>query len=124
MNWYLFRQDDPNTWPRIDCPMVLHTGWINENEPKEFQIATWDNKNKWFKVGCTALVMTECRYAYISYVPSEYITKHPTKCMKSGVRCAYDDDGYCMHDTTYACEYKKDVAEYSLAEKRIWKEFE
>ena len=124
MKWRLFKQDDPNTWPHIDCPMVLHTGWIHENEPKSFQIARWDNENKWFKVDSCAIVMTECCYAYISYVPNAYTTTYPTKCMKNDDRCAYDDDGYCMHDRTYACEYKKDVAEYSIEEKRIWKEFE
>lgn len=124
MNWHLFRQDDPNTWPQIDCPMVIHTGWINEHEPKLFQIARWDNKNKWFKVDSSAIVMTECCYAYIGYAPSGYKTTYPTKCMRErNDRCAYDDDGYCMLDRTYACEHKQDVAEYSLEEKRIWKEF-
>lgn len=125
MKWRLFRQDDPNTWPHIDCPMVIHTGWINENEPKLLQIARWDDKNKWFKVDSCAIVMTECCYAYISCVPSGYKTYYPIICTCKDCSEGYDDNGYCMdYDDDYICGCKREVAEYEIEEKRIWKEFE
>jgi hypothetical protein len=83
----------------------------------------WNNKEKCFYNRYTDKECTpkECFYAYIGYIPSEYKTTYPTKCMR-GDRCAYDDDGYCMFESE--CEFAKVVPEYYIEEKRIWKEFE
>ena len=125
MKWHLFRQDDPNTWPQIDCPMVIHTGWLTENEPKPFQLVRWDKQNEWFKMDSCAVVMTECCYAYINYAPSGYKTSYPVICACGNCPEGYDDDGYCMdYDNNCDCRYKKEIAEYAIEVKRIWKEFE
>lgn len=123
MNWHLYKKDDPNTWPKIDCPMVIYGGAPFYRNLLD--IFKWDNTAKNF-IYCDKRVLSvdECYYAYISYVPSGYKTTYPTKCMRDGDRCTYDDEGYCMADRTYACHYKRDVPEYSIEEKIIWKEFE
>ena len=125
MKWHLYKPDDFNTYPKIDCPMVICFKNRHNNE-MEFRIC------KKYVTGFGIFVFqdggtycTECYYAYIGYAPSGYKTCYPTKCMREcDDRCGFDDDGYCMSDETYACEYKRDIAEYSIEEKRIWKEFE
>lgn len=122
MKWHLYKRDDSKTWPHIDCPMVI----AMKNTVRS-STYVWDNEKKCFYNRFTDQDHTpkECFYAYIGYIPSGYKTLYPTKCMREGDRCAYDDDGYCMdYDGDYTCEYKKEVAEYSIEEKRIWKEFE
>ena len=32
MNWHLFRKDNPNTWPEIDCPMLVYRAYNNGNQ--------------------------------------------------------------------------------------------
>jgi len=104
--------------------MVVHTGWVNENEPKPFQFARWDNKNEWFKIDNCAVVMTVCCYAYIGYAPSEYKTHEVLKCADdSNCKIGCEDDGYCMYDFCN-CEQQRRVNEYTIEEKAIWKEFE
>jgi hypothetical protein len=121
MKWNLYNKDNPNTWPQIDCPMVIHTGWATENEPNPFKLAKWDNQNGWFKIDGCAVVMTECCYAYIGYVPNGYKTRNVTKCA-GNTDCEWCDNGYCL--LRESCKQQKEVDEYRIEEKAIWKEFE
>lgn len=123
MKWHLYKKDDPNTWPKIDCPMVIAM-------KNTVRISTygWDNENHCFYERCSGtnrLSKNDCFYAYIGHIPSGYKTCHPIICTCDNCPEGYDDNGYCMdYDGDYTCEYKKEVAEYSIEEKRIWKEFE
>lgn len=123
MKWHLYKKDDPNTWPKMDCPLV-----IAMKNTVRLSTYGWDNENKCFYERCSGvnrISKNDCFYAYIGFIPSEYTTTYLTKCTQVwGARCGFDDDGYCMADRNYACQYKRDVAEYSIEEKRIWKEFE
>lgn len=124
MKWYLYKKDDPSTYPHINCPMLLvnkHGLWA--------ATYIWDNIKHCFHNRFTEdnhPDITECYYAYVGYIPGEYKTLYPTKCMyKNDGRCAYEDDGYCMdYDNEYACGCKKEIAEYEIEMKEIWKEFE
>lgn len=122
MKWRLYKRDDPNTWPQIDCPMIVygkHCGTY-----PIMQVCNWDKECESFCYESEYFYyrFTECYYAYIGYVPSGYKTLYPTKCMKKGIRCADEDDGYCMFDSP--CEFAKEVPEYEIEKKKIWKEFE
>lgn len=119
MNWHLYKKDDPNTWPKIHCPMVL----CQDEKVMSF-LYFWDNDENCFfnRRSVRGYNFNECYYAYIGYVPSGYKTLYPTRCIKKGIRCADEDDGYCMFESP--CEFAKEVPEYKFEEKRIWKEFE
>ena len=123
MKWRLYKKDDPNTWPHIDCPMVV----CQDNKIMSY-LYFWDNNEHCFynRRSIRGYNFKECYYAYIGYIPKEYKTLYPIKCMcEYDDRCAYEDDGYCMdYENDCACEYKKETAEYFIEEKRIWKEFE
>ena len=120
MKWHVYKQDDPNTWPQIDCPMV-----VCDKPTEVLMICVWDKDSNQF---CEERHswhhdFDECYYAYIGYVPSGYKTLYPVKCMRGDDnRCAYDDDGYCMFESE--CKFAKEAPEYSIKEKAIWKEFE
>lgn len=118
MKWRLYKKEDPNTWPHIDCPMV-----ISMNNTVRSATYCWDNERKCFynRYSDQECSQKECFYSYISYIPSEYKTLYPVKCMRKD-RCEYDDEGYCMFENE--CEFAKEVAEYEIETKRIWKEFE
>ena len=121
MKWHVYKKDDPNTWPQIDCPMVVYfagSGGLS----LDFY---WDNEENYFVDDCGCLEVDECYYAYIGYVPSGYKASYPTKCA-CDKRCphGFDDDGYCMSDRTFACEHKRDVIEYWVEKRAIWKEFD
>jgi len=127
MNWKLYKHDDPNTWPKVDCPMVLYRAY-SENT---FDLAVhyYDSKKNQFyeKNGACEhyKAYDECYYSYIGYIPSAHKTHLPHKCtLWEPCRCAdgYDDNGYCMYEGE--CKYKKEVAEYEIETKRIWKEFD
>ena len=121
MNWKLYKKDDPSTWPKVDCPIII----AMQNTVRSATYY-WDNKQKRFcnrYSGRDFVSVRECFYAYIGYIPSEYKTLYPTKCMREdSKRCAYEDDGYCMFESE--CEFAKKVAEYTFEPQRIWKEFE
>ena len=122
MTWHLYKKDNPNTWPKIDCPMIV---CFQKSLNDEMELHMCKKFVKGFGIfmfqdGGTCGV--ECYYAYVGYVPSGYKTLYPVKCMKKGMRCADDDDGYCMFENK--CEFAKTVPEYAIEEKRIWKEFE
>lgn len=124
MNWHVYKKDDPNTWPQRDCPMVVYGG--TPFYRNLLDIFNWDNTTKNF-IYYDKRVMTveECYYAYIGYVPSGYKTCYPIICTCKNCPEGYDDNGYCMdYDNEYACGCKHEISEYSIEEKRIWKEFE
>ena len=123
MEWHLYKKDDRNTWPKYDCPVLIankHGLWA--------ATYVWNNIKHCFHNRFTEdnyADIVECYYAYISYVPSGYKTHHPTICTCENCPECYDDDGYCMdYDNEYVCGCKKEIAEYSIEMKRIWKEFE
>ena len=122
MKWRLYKKDDPNTWPQIDCPMVLSMfGNIR------FSTYGWDNEEHCFynrNEDTNYTPNEECFYHYIGYIPNSYEVHELLKC-KNDTNCPIggDDDGYCMYDF-YQCENQVRVNEYSVEEKRIWKEFE
>ena len=121
MKWHLYKKDDPNTWPKIDCPMVVCL--YHPNRDMNLWICKWNKDNNWFvREEVVNFYTEECYYAYIGYVPNGYKTLYPTRCMKKGIRCADEDDGYCMFESP--CEFAKEVPEYEIEKKRIWKEFE
>ena len=123
MKWHLYKKDDPNTYPKIDCPMILWDGeildicdWYNDQR-KMFDSFVADNS---FHINH----LTECYYAYIGYVPSGYKTVYQTRCIKeSYCEDGYDDNGYCMAENQQ-CEFAQLVPEYVIEEKAIWKEWE
>ena len=123
MEWHLYKSDDPNTWPRVDCPMVIAL----KNTVRSATYC-WDNEEKCFynrHYDRDLLSEDEYFYAYIGYIPSEYKTHYPIICTCENCPEGYDDNGYCMdYDNDYICGCKKEVAEYVIEEKRIWKEFE
>ena len=125
MKWHLYKEDEPSTWPQIDCPVVVYGGIPFYRNLLD--IFEWDSvANTFVYSDKRTMSVDECYYAYISYVPSGYKTLYPTKCMcENDGRCAYEDDGYCMdYDDEYACGCKKEIAEYEIEMKEIWKEFE
>ena len=117
MKWHLYNKDDPNTWPQVDCPIVVYK--MSGGYPDVYQ---WDPVEHCF-VNEKTYKCQECYYAYIGYVPSGYRTLYPTKCTKEK-RCdeGHDDDGYCMTENP-TCEFAKVIPEYVIEEKAIWKEF-
>lgn len=125
MKWHLYKKDDSNTFPEIDCPMVVY-GML-DGEYLIPEVCLWDRKYECFynKEEYLYYHFDECYYAYIGYVPSGYKTHKVTKCAdknycKGG--CDWYDDGYCL--LTSECEQQRKVNEYSIEEKAIWKEFE
>ena len=122
MCWHVYKKDDPNTYPKLDCPILIYDdAWC------EFYICKWNHTiNKFFEPKEKLLhTWKECYYQYIGYVPDGYKTLQPNKCMAElQERCELEDDGYCM-DVHKPCPFRKTVNEYSLKDnKRIWKEFE
>lgn len=122
MKWHLYKKDDPNTWPKVDCPMVVCLYHPSDGEMELHMCKSFVKGFGVFMFQDGGTCCTECYYAYIGYVPSGYKTTYPIRCMRDGDRCAYEDDGYCMFESE--CEFAKEVPEYSIEEKRIWKEFE
>lgn len=121
MNWHLYRKDDPNSWPKIDCPILVYDEiWC------DFYICKWNNEICRFVElkGKILHYWKECYYAYIGYVPNGYKTIATEKCnCILQERCEFEDDGYCIDSNP--CPFKRKVNEYSLNDnKRIWKEFD
>lgn len=121
MNWRLFRKDDPNTWPKIDCPMLLYK--VYGDSSKILEVHFWDKKRKQFyELGKWYKNYDECYYQYIGYIPDGYKIIEVQMCTTTAP-CEFEDDGYCMHPNT-SCPYCLKVNCYSLNDdKRIWKEF-
>jgi hypothetical protein len=115
MSYKVFNFDDPNTWPKLNCPLLVFLK--NDDWPLILQ---WDNEIHCFVDNHRSYYPIQCFYKYVGYMP--YIEKelHPTKCMNTD-RCYDEDDGYCLHKG--GCEYQKEVTEYLLGSKPIWKEY-
>lgn len=121
MKWHLYKKDDPNTWPKIHCPMVL----CQDEKVMSF-LYFWDNDENCFfnRRSVRGYNLNECYYAYIGYVPNGYKTHEVLKCVDdSNCKIGCEDNGYCMY-YEFECEQQRKVNEYSIEEKRIWKEFE
>ena len=124
MEWHLYKKDDRNTWPQIDCPIVVY--FCNSNGIINLDVCKYNKEQNWFirEEKCNFFI-NECYYAYISYVPSGYKTHYPIICTCDNCSQGFDDNGYCMdYDNEYVCGCKKEIAEYSIEMKRIWKEFD
>lgn len=121
MKWHLYKGDDPNTWPQINCPIILC-----QDDKLMSYLYYWDVDEHCFfnKRSIRGIKPKECYYAYIGYIPKGYKTHKVIKC-KNDRNCPIgcDDNGYCMYDF-YNCEQQVHVNEYSIEEKAIWKEFE
>lgn len=122
MNWKLYRKDDPNTWPEIDCAMVVY-----DDAYCDFYICKWNNEFKKFVEPEKKIVhyWKECYYKYIRYIPNGYKTIKAKKCTLYRGACAYEDDGYCFDAPEGTdCMFCKEVTEYHLCDNKIiWKEF-
>ena len=123
MNWHLYKKDDPNTWPQIDCPMVVY----KEYGPKNITtiVCVWDKQRNAFyeKEDHHYYNFGECYYSRITHVPNGYKTHEVLMCADdSNCKIGCDDDGYCMYDF-YNCEQQRRVNEYEIENKAIWKEF-
>lgn len=124
MKWHLYKPDDFNTYPQIDCPMVVCFK-NRHNDEMEFHICTkYITGFGMFMFQDGGTYFTECYYAYIGYAPSGYKTHEVLKCTDdSDCKIGCEDNGYCMYDN-FECEQQRKVNEYEIEEKRVWKEFE
>lgn len=116
MNYKVFKMDDPETWPELNCPLLV---WKpNQEWPYIFQ---WDPRGRCFLDDRVTYQPKMCFYQYIGYMP--YIEKecHPIKCGFNDWDCPSYDDGYCLCDEK--CGDQKEVTEYMLGSKPIWKEY-
>ena len=116
MKWNIYKQDDPNTWPKIDCPMLAYLP-----ESGSVSVCWWNDEDKCFD-DTYGILDFDFYYAYIGYVPCGYKTHSVARCANDvGCMIGCADDGYCMYD--YNCEQRTEMNEYEIEEKRIWKEF-
>ena len=125
MKWRLYKKDDPNSWPQIECPMVVYCPFRQYHDSEHIIfMCRWDNDRKQFFTPKKWWDEKELYYAYVGYVPSGYKTHEVLKCMNDDdCKIGCDDNGYCMYDF-YKCEQQRRVNEYTIEEKAIWKEFE
>ena len=125
MNYKVFKMDNPDTWPELNCPLLV---WKpNQEWPYIFQ---WDPREHCFLDDRVTYRPKMCFYKYIGYMP--YIKKelHPIQCAYldekgNGIMCPYgfQDDGYCVCDDGFKCEHQYKQTEYALCSKPIWKEY-
>ena len=122
MNWHLYRKDDPNTWPEIDCPMLVY-----DDEMDELYICKWNHELSKFVSKKKKIIhyWKECYYKYIGYVPNGYTVRKAKMCACPN-RCEYEDDGYCFDKPrNVVCKHMEKRTVYALNDnKRIWKEFD
>ena len=121
MKWHLYKRGEPSTYPQVDCPML-----VIDEDGEFYDVCRFHDFDFYSNDYPVLTDLTEfAYYAYIAYIPNGYKTLYPTKCMRENDdRCAYEDDGYCMdYDNEYVCGCKKEIAEYKVEMKRIWKEF-
>jgi len=129
-HWHLYRKDDPNTWPEIDCPMLV-CRWFNDTF-YELKIMYWEQDKRQFYYANHSMERYYCEedelyYLYVGYIPNGYKAIKIKKCgVWSDTRCQYADDGYCFDLPRHLnCKHIVEVTEYSLNDnQRIWKEFE
>lgn len=120
MNWRVFKRDDPDTWPEVDCPLLVC--WTNGDDYHLYN-AKWDNEDKQFIRDLKWIVFQkgDVFYTYIGYIPYIERELHPRVCSINDRNCIDEDDGYCISDIE--CPHMKIKTEYSIGRKRIWKEF-
>lgn len=121
MNWKVFKREDPNTWPKVDCPLFVC--WTNGKRHK-FYDARWDTEAKRFMHDWRWIFFEkegDIFYVSIGYIPYIERETHPMKCITIDSACEYEDDGYCLFDGFCTCQ--KEITEYMIGYKRIWKEF-
>ena len=125
MTWRLYKKDDPNTWPQIDCPMLVYYPYKQYHDSEHIIfMCRWDNDRKQFFTPKKWWGEKELYYAYVGYVPSGHKTHEVVKCMDdNSCEFGWDDDGYCMYDHC-ECDQQRKMNEYSIEEKAIWKDFE
>lgn len=124
LTWHLFKPGDPNTYPKIDCPMVVCYYSHRSNEMELRMCKKYVTESGPFMLQDGGVIFTECYYAYIGYIPNGYKTHEVLKCVDdSDCKIGCHDNGYCMYDE-FECEQQRKVNEYEIEEKRIWKEFE
>lgn len=122
LNYHVFKIDDPDTWPDVDCPILV---WKpNCNWPNIYQ---WDPKAHVFLNDYDTYYPSKCLYVYITYMP--YVEKelHPIKCRcgsEDFCKLGFEDDGYCICDDGFKCELQYVANEYVIGMKRIWKDIE
>jgi len=124
MDWKLYKKDDPNTWPEIDCPILVY-----DDEMCEFYICKWNQSLGKFVEPRKKILhyWGECYYQYIGYVPSGYKEIKVLKCgVSPKTSCQYEDDGYCFDcPREIQCKHMCEEFMYIINDnKRIWKEFE
>ena len=117
MNWKVFRRDDPDTWPQIDCKFLV----CGDNDT--LAVCEWDKVLKCFYDERGFTEYWECFYATIGYLPFIERELRLAKCKGDRCLCSDYDDGYCLGDDR-GCKCMEVVTEYSIGHKRIWKDFE
>ena len=74
MKWHVFKKDDPNTWPELDCPIVTYKENEDDFDGMMFLICKWSPTLKTFVEYYDGYIMPyefdECFYSYIGYVPA------------------------------------------------------
>ena len=120
--WHIYKKDDPNTWPKINCPILVYDeNWC------DFYICKWNQELGRFVEPKSKLLhyWKECYYQYIGYVPNGYRVHKTKKCTLRKGMCEYKDDGYCFDaPEDMNCEFCEEVIEYYVdGNKRVWKEF-
>ena len=129
MNWRLYRKDDPNTYPEIDCPMDACI-YVSDGVYL-IKIVYYDiNANVFYYFECMNrynVKSDELYYRYIGYIPNGYQTIKTKKCSAYPEKlCEYVDDGYCFDAPDgFNCEFCQEVNEYALNDNlRVWEEFD
>ena len=93
-SWHVYRKDDPNSWPEIDCPILVYVKEKNEHE--RLELCEWEVFTKQFiqfnsrRYVINPYFFDECYYQYISYVPNGY-TAIKTK------KCGLWHEGFCQY---------------------------
>lgn len=119
MKWHVYKRDDPSTYPKIDCPILILLNDVT------VVVCKWDNEQKCF-YNDEFCFDDGCFYACIGYLPYMYQTHHPVGCNYDRLRLCphgFDDDGYCICDDRFKCEHQVVRNEYEIMMRRVWKEF-
>ena len=116
MNWHVFKRDDPNTWPQVNCPMLVC--WTNNNDYKLYNVK-WDDEKQCYMHDLKKVMFYEgdVFYSYIGCIP--YIQKecHPIKCGIDRHLCVHYDNGYCLSEKK--CKGQEVATEYMLGFKSV-----
>ena len=116
MRWNVFNINDKETWPRINCPIL-----VSKSVDAFPQVYQWDKNNNIFINNNEVYEPDFCFYKYITRLPYIAQTTYPIECKIYNERCDYYDDGYCLNKEE--CKYKHKKAEYLLSYKYCGKEY-